>query len=105
MEEIEDSSPYTPIPQRVFTSSNGSSNQDYSCTYPLRIEHVGMVEKGKDRDRERDQGQPKTRASPKKIEKEAKKTRGCRRYILLLFVELAQRSPLLVFLFLFFKRL
>ena len=32
------------IPQRVFTTPNGSNNQDYSCTYPLRIEHAGTVE-------------------------------------------------------------
>ena len=31
-----------------------SNNQDYSCTYPLGIEHVGTVEKGKDSDREKD---------------------------------------------------
>ena len=35
-----------------------------------------MVEKGRDGDRERDQGQLEARASPKKVEKEAKKTRG-----------------------------
>jgi len=52
--------------QRVFTIPSGSNNQDYSCTYPLGIEHVGMVEKGRDNDRERDQGQPKARASLEK---------------------------------------
>ena len=43
-----------------------SNNQDYSCTYPLEIEHVGTVEKGRDSERERDQGQPEARASPEK---------------------------------------
>ena len=43
-----------------------SNNQDYSCTYPLGIEHVGTVEKGRDSERERDQGQPEARASPEK---------------------------------------
>jgi len=43
--------------------------------YPSRIEHVGTVEKGRDGDRERDQGKLEARASPKKVEKEAKKTR------------------------------
>ena len=60
-----------------------------------------MVEKGRDSDRERDQGQPKVRASPEKVYKEMKKTRitshlekfearaldgHTRDYILLLFV-------------------
>ena len=63
-----------------------------------------MVEKGRDKDRERDQGQPKARASLEKVEKEVKKTRGVshlekfearapdghhKDYILLLFVGLA----------------
>ena len=74
------------------------------CTYPLGIEHAGTVEKGRDRNKERDQAQPKARALPEKVEKEVKKTRrasqpekfeerapdghhrGC---ILLLFVGLA----------------
>ena len=43
-----------------------SNNQDYSCTYPLAIKHVGTVEKGRDSERERDQGQPEARASLKK---------------------------------------
>ena len=43
-----------------------SNNQYYSCTYPLGIEHVGTVEKGRDSERERDQGQPEARASLKK---------------------------------------
>ena len=34
-----------------------------------------MVEKGRDSDRERDQGQLEGRASPEKVEKEVKKTR------------------------------
>ena len=33
-----------------------------------------MVGKGRDSDRERDQGQPKARASPEKVEKEVKET-------------------------------
>ena len=64
MKEAEDSSPYIPTPQWVFTTPSESNNQDYSCTYPPRIEHAGTVKKGRDRDRERDQGQPKARASP-----------------------------------------
>ena len=75
-----------------------------------------MVDKDRDRDRERDQGQPKAKASPEKVEKEVKETRGTshsekfearaldghhRDYILLLFVGLAWRTPLFVFLFLF----
>ena len=35
-----------------------------------------MVEKDRDSDRERDQGQLEARASPKNVEKEVKKTRG-----------------------------
>ena len=54
MQEAEDSSPCTPTPMRVFTTPSESSNQDYSCTYPSGIEHVGTVEKGKDEDSERD---------------------------------------------------
>ena len=65
-----------------------------------------MVEKGRDKDRERDQGQPKARASLEKVEKEVKKKRGTsysekfearapdghhRDYVLLLFVRLALR--------------
>jgi len=65
-----------------------------------------MVEKGRDKDRERDQGQLKARASLEKVEKEVKKTRGVshlekfevrapdghhRDYILLFFVGLALR--------------
>ena len=45
MKEVEDSSPYIPIPQRVFTTHSGSNNQDYLYTYPPEIEHVGMVKK------------------------------------------------------------
>lgn len=86
------------------------------CTYPLGIEHVGTVEKGRDNDKEIGQGQLETRASPKKVKKEVKKTRGTshlenfearaldghhRDYILLLFVGLARKSTLISFLFLF----
>ena len=93
----------------------GSNNQDYSCTYPQRIEHAGTVEKGKDNDKERNQGQPEAIASPEKVEKEVKKTRGAshlekfevrapdghhRDCILLLLVGLARKVPLFVFLFL-----
>ena len=46
--ETEDTSPCTSTPQRVFTISSGPNNQDYSCTYPLGIEHAGMVEKGRE---------------------------------------------------------
>ena len=75
-----------------------------------------MVEKGRDSDRERDQGQPEVRASLEKVEKEVKKTRGIshpekfearaldghhRDYILLLFVGLARKSTLVCFLFSF----
>jgi len=42
----------------------------------LGIEHAGTIEKGRDSDRERGQGQPEARASPKKVEKEVKKRRG-----------------------------
>ena len=95
-----------------FTIPNGS----YSCTYPSGIEHVGTVEKGRDSDRERGQGQPKARALPNKVEKKVKKTRGTshmekfeakaldghhRDYILLLFVGLAHKSTLCLFSFLF----
>ena len=104
MKEVEDSSLYIPTLQRVYTTLSGSNNQDYSCTYSLGIEHVSTVEKGRDRNRERDQGQPETRASPEKVEKEVKKTRETshpkkfearapdghhRNCILLLFIELA----------------
>ena len=54
MKEVEDSSLYISTPQQVFTTSNGSNNQDYSCTCPPGIEHAGTIEKGRDRDRERD---------------------------------------------------
>ena len=72
-----------------------------------------MVEKGRDSDRERDQGQPETRASPEKVTEEVKKTRGTshlkkfeakaldryhRDYILLLFVGLACKSTLICLL-------
>ena len=76
MKEVEDSSLYIPTLQRVYTTLSGSNNQDYSCTYPSRIEHASTVEKCSDKDRERDQGQPEARALPKKVEKEVKKTRG-----------------------------
>ena len=56
MEEVEDSSPYIPSPQRVFTTPSGSNSQDYLRTYPPRIEHASTVENYRDRDRERDQG-------------------------------------------------
>ena len=76
-----------------------------------------MVEKGKDSDRERDQGQLVARSSQEKVEKEVKKTRGTshpkkfearapdghyRNYILLLFVGLACKSTLIWFFFFFF---
>ena len=35
-----------------------------------------MVEKGRDSDRERGQGQPEARASPERVEKGVKKIRG-----------------------------
>ena len=75
----------------------------------MGVEHASMVEKGKYRDRERDQGQPEARASPEKAEKEVKKTRGTslpekiearasdghhRDYILLLFIGLTRKSTL-----------
>ena len=75
-----------------------------------------MVEKGKDSDRERDQGQPRARALPKKVEKEAKKAKEAshlgkfearvpdghhRDRSLLLFVGLAHKSTLVCFLFSF----
>ena len=53
MKEEEYSSPYI-TPQQVFTTASGSNNQDYLCIYPQRIEHAHTVEKGKDRDKERD---------------------------------------------------
>ena len=46
------------------------------CTYTLGIEHAGTVKRGKDRDKETNQGQPETRALLEKVEKEMKKTRG-----------------------------
>ena len=48
MKEAEDSSLYIPTPLRVFTSPSGPNNQNYSCIYPLGIEHAGMVEKGRE---------------------------------------------------------
>ena len=71
-----------------------------------------MVEKC--RDRERDQGQLVAKASPEKVEKEVKKTRGIshleklearapnghnKDYILLLFVGLARKSTLVCLFF------
>ena len=100
------------------TIPSGFNNQIYSCTYPPRIEQAGMVEKGRDSDRERDQGQPEARASPEKVEKEVKKARGKshpekfeaiapnrhhRDYILLLFVGLARKSTLCLFSFFLFR--
>ena len=76
MKEAGDSSPYIPTLQWVFTTPNGSNNQDYLCTYTLGIEHAGTVKRGKDRDKETNQGQPETRALLEKVEKEMKKTRG-----------------------------
>ena len=76
-----------------------------------------MIEKCRDSDRERGQGQPEVRASPNKVEKEVKKTKGTshpekfearapdghhRDYIFLLFVGLARKSTLVLFFF-FFK--
>ena len=80
------------------------------------IEHAGTVERGRDSNRERDQGQPEARASPEKVEKEVKKTREIshsekfavraldghhRDYILLLFVGLAHKSTLVYYLFIY----
>ena len=45
---------------RSYTSSN-------LCTYPTRIEHVGMIEEV-ERERERDQGHPKEKASLEQVE-------------------------------------
>ena len=93
---------------KFFTILSGS----YLCTYPPGIENLGTVEKDRDSDRERGQGQPEARASPKKVEKEVKKTRGIshpkkfearapnghhRDYILLLFVGLARKITLCLF--------
>ena len=79
-----------------------------------------IVEKGRDSDREKEQGQPEARGSPKKVEKEVKKIRRTshpekfeasapnghhKDYILLLFVGLACKSTLaclFVCLFFFF---
>ena len=86
-------------------------SRSYSCTYTSRIEHASIVEKGRDSDREKGegQGQPKVRASPEKVEKEAKKAKGTshlekfearaldghhKDYILLLFVGLARKRTL-----------
>ena len=73
-----------------------------------------MVEKGRDSDRERDQGQPKARASVEKVEKEVKETTSHLEkfearaldvhhmdYILFLFVGLACKSTLVCFVFVF----
>ena len=49
MNEAEDSSPYLPTPQQVFTSLSGSNNQDYSCTHLPKIEHASTVKKDRDR--------------------------------------------------------
>ena len=112
--EAEDSSLCTSTAQWVFTISSGSNNQDYSCTYPLGVEHASTVEKGRDNDREKDQGQPEARTLTKRVEKEVKKARGTscsekfkarasnghhRDYILLFFVGLARKSTLVCFLF------
>ena len=51
--------PHThPLLSEFFTILSGS----YSYTYPLQIEHVGTVEKGRDSDRERGLSQPEARA-------------------------------------------
>ena len=114
--KVEYSSLCISTPQLVFTISSGPNNQDYSCTYPLGIEHAGKVEKGRDSDRERHEGQLEAKASLEKVEKEVKKTRGTahpekfearapnghhRDYIFLLFVGLACKSTLVCFPFLF----
>ena len=116
MKKAEDSSLYIPTPQQVFTTHSGSNNQDYLCTYPLGVEHAGMVEKGRDRDRERDQSQLEARASLEKVEKEVKKIRRTshpekfeasapnghhKDYILLLFARIACKSTLVCFPFSF----
>ena len=59
----------TSTAQRVFTIPSGSNNQDYSCTYPPGVEHAGMIENGRDSDRERDQGQLEEKASLENVEK------------------------------------
>ena len=81
------------------------------------MEHADTVENGRKSDREREQGQPEVIASPKKVEKEAKKTRGTsypkkfearapdghhRDYILLFFVGLARKSTLVCLFVCFF---
>ena len=86
------------------------------CTYPLGIEHAGTIEKGRDNDKERGQGQHEVRASPEKVKKEVKKTRGIshskkfeakasdghhKDYILLLCDGLAHKSTFVCFLFFF----
>ena len=117
-QEAKDSSPYIHTLQRVFTTPSGSNNQDYLCTYPPGVEHLGMIQNGRNNDRERDQGQLEVGASPEKIEKEAKKAKGTshlekfkakvpdghhKDYILLLFVGLARKSTLVcLFVCLFF---
>ena len=100
------------LPKHIYSSASFHHlwwihNQDYSCTYPPGIEHEGTVEKGRDSDRELDQGQPEARATPEKVEKEVKKIRwkshpekfGARAldghhrdYIILLFVGFARKS-------------
>ena len=85
-------------------------------TIEITRAYASMVEKGRDSDRERDQGQPEARALPEKVEKEAKKARGVshpkkfearaldghhRDRILLLFIGLAHKSTLICFLFFF----
>ena len=116
-QEAKDSSPYLHTLQRVFTTPSGSNNQDYLCTYPPGVEHLGMIKNGRNNDKERDQGQLKVGASPEKIEKEAKKATGTshpekfkakapdghhKDYILLLFVGLARKSTLVcLFVYLF----
>ena len=45
-------------------------------TIEITRAYAGMVEKGRDSDRERDQGQPEARALPEKVEKDVKKARG-----------------------------
>ena len=119
-QEAKDSSPYIHTLQRVFTTLSGSNNQDYLCTYPPGVEHSSTIKNGRDSDREKDQGQLEARASPEKIEKEAKKAKRTshpekfdakalnghhKDYILLLFVGLARKSTLVclfVCLFIYF---
>ena len=44
-------------------------SRSYSYTYPPGIEQADTVEKGRDSDRERGQGQTEEMASPEKVEK------------------------------------